>query len=39
MIIPIGVDCGMAEFLRKNNLRNQAFPFDWMIISNFLQNH
>ena len=34
MIIPIGVDCGIADFLRKNNLRNQAFPFDWTVTYN-----
>lgn len=33
-IIPIGVDCGMAEFLKKYNLRNIAFPFDWTVTYN-----
>ena len=31
MIIPIGVDCGMAEFLKKYNLRNTSLPFDWNV--------
>tara|TARA_B110000211_G_scaffold18833_1_gene19593 strand:- start:99 stop:677 length:579 start_codon:yes stop_codon:yes gene_type:complete len=34
MIIPIGVDCGMAEFVRKYNLRNISFPFDWTVSYN-----
>jgi hypothetical protein len=28
-IIPIGVDCGIANILRKYNLRMFALPFDW----------
>jgi len=34
MIIPIGVDCGMAEFVKKYNLRNISFPFDWNVSYN-----
>ena len=34
MIIPIGVDCGMATFVQKYNLRNMAFPFDWNVTYN-----
>jgi hypothetical protein len=34
MIIPIGIDCGMADFLRKNNLRSLALPFDWNVTYN-----
>ena len=34
MIIPIGVDCGMAEFLKKYNLRKISFPFDWNVTYN-----
>lgn len=34
IIIPIGVDCGMAEFLKKNKLRNTSFPFDWVVTYN-----
>lgn len=31
IIIPIGVDCGMANFLKKYKLRNCALPFDWVV--------
>jgi hypothetical protein len=34
MIIPIGVDCGIADFLKINNLRNVSFPFDWNVTYN-----
>ena len=34
MIIPIGIDCGMANFLKKYNLRNISFPFDWNVTYN-----
>jgi hypothetical protein len=34
MIIPIGVDCGMAEFCQKYNLRNISLPFDWNVTYN-----
>jgi hypothetical protein len=34
MIIPIGVDCGMAEFVKKHNLRKEAYPFDWNVTYN-----
>ena len=34
MIVPIGVDCGMAEFLKKYNLRTSSFPFDWTVTYN-----
>ena len=34
MIIPIGVDCGMANFIKKYNLRNMSFPFDWTVTYN-----
>ena len=34
MIIPIGVDCGMAEFCKKYNLRTRSFPFDWIVSYN-----
>ena len=43
IIIPIGVDCGNADFLRKNNLRELAFPFDWVVtydgVSNIIKNN
>lgn len=31
MFISIGVDCGMADFLKKNNLRKFSCPFDWVV--------
>lgn len=34
MIIPIGIDCGMAEFCQKYNLRNISLPFDWNVTYN-----
>lgn len=34
MIIPIGVDCGMAEFCKKHKLRTISFPFDWIVSYN-----
>lgn len=34
MIVPIGVDCGMAEFLQKYKLRSSSFPFDWTVTYN-----
>ena len=34
MIIPIGIDCGLAELLKNNNIRCFAFPFDWCVTYN-----
>ena len=34
MIIPIGIDCWIADFLRKFNLRSMSFPFDWNVTYN-----
>ena len=34
MIIPIGVDCGMANFCKKYNLRNASLPIDWTVSYN-----
>ena len=34
MIIPIGVDCGMTDFIKKYKLRDVAFPFDWNVTFN-----
>ena len=34
MIVSIGVDCWMAEFLRKHHLRTLSFPFDWAVSYN-----
>jgi hypothetical protein len=43
MIISIGVDCCVASFLKKYNLRNYSFPFDWNVtyngISQCIQNN
>ena len=33
-IIPLGGTCSIAYQLKKNNLRNKAYPFDWVRISN-----
>lgn len=42
IIIPIGVDCGIADILRKHNLRRVALPFDWNLtyggISTIIEN-
>jgi hypothetical protein len=34
IIIPIGVDCGIASFCKKYNLRSFALPFDWCVSYN-----
>ena len=34
MFIPIGVDCGLANLLKKYNLRSYSFPFDWAVSYN-----
>lgn len=34
MIIPIGVDCQLAQFLNKHQLRSCSFPFDWTVTYN-----
>lgn len=34
IIIPIGVDCGIADFLKKYNLRTVSLPFDWAVSYN-----
>jgi hypothetical protein len=34
IIVPIGIDCGIATFLRDNNLRNFSLPFDWCVTYN-----
>jgi hypothetical protein len=34
MIIPIGIDCGLASFLRDNKLRSMSLPFDWVVTYN-----
>ena len=34
MFISIGIDCDTAEIIKKNNLREMAFPFDWVVTYN-----
>ena len=31
IIIPIGIDCAVADFLNKFKLRNNSYPFDWVV--------
>ena len=42
IIIPIGIDCGVATFLKEYNLRTMSLPFDWIItykgVSNIIKN-
>lgn len=42
IIIPIGIDCGLAGLLNKYNLRQHSFPFDWIVtyggVSKIFQN-
>jgi hypothetical protein len=38
IIIPMGVDCGNAEFFKKNNIRKFALPFDWVVTYNGISN-
>ena len=33
IIIPIGIQCTNAFFLKNNNLKGRTFPFDWMLSS------
>jgi hypothetical protein len=34
MFISIGVDCGMASFIKDQKKRHAAFPFDWTVSYN-----
>jgi hypothetical protein len=34
ILVPIGIDCGFASFLKQNNLRNFSLPFDWCVTYN-----
>ena len=34
MIISIGVDCYVADFIKKYKLRSWSFPFDWIVSYN-----
>lgn len=42
IFIPCGVDCGLAEFLKKKKLRQFSLPFDWSVsyggISKIIKN-
>lgn len=42
IIIPCGIDCGLADLLKKYNLRTSSLPFDWSVsyggISNIIKN-
>ena len=42
IIIPCGIDCGLAELLKKTNLRQFSLPFDWSVsyggISKIIKN-
>jgi len=42
IIIPCGGDCGLANLLKKNNLRQKSLPFDWSVsyggISKIIKN-
>jgi len=38
IIIPIGIDCAIAEFLNNNNLRNRSYPFDWVVTYSGVHN-
>lgn len=31
IIIPLGIDCGIASYLKDKNLRNISLPFDWSV--------
>ena len=39
IIIPIGSDCGVAELLKKYNLRNASYPFDWIFSTPVMIQH
>ena len=34
MILPIGIDCGLATYLRDHQVRTCALPFDWVVSYN-----
>jgi hypothetical protein len=42
IIIPCGIDCGLADLLQKYNLRHSSLPFDWSVsyggISKIIKN-
>ena len=34
VFVSIGIDCDVAKFLKRHNVRNMAFPFDWNVSYN-----
>lgn len=38
IIIPIGVDCTIAGFIKQDNLRYFSLPFDWCVTYNGVSN-
>ena len=30
-VIPLGINCAIANYLRLYNLRKHALPFDWIV--------
>jgi hypothetical protein len=42
IVIPIGIDCGLATLLKEYNVRTTAYPFDWIVtyqgIHKFIEN-
>lgn len=31
IVVSLGIDCGIADFLRKEGIRKLSFPFDWCV--------
>lgn len=31
IVIPIGIDCRIAQLLRRHDIRKNAYPFDWIV--------
>ena len=38
IIVPIGIDCGVADILKKYKIRKFALPFDWVVTYNGIKN-
>jgi len=42
MYVPIGIDCGLADLLKQNNVRHCSLPFDWVVsyggVSKIIEN-
>jgi hypothetical protein len=30
-IVPLGIDCSLANYFRDKNIRTEAYPFDWVV--------